>query len=244
MIPIGDDNVIGGSKPYFSYGLILINVFIFLIQVTTPGSLICEYATIPNDIANGEGYYTILTSMFLHGGWMHLAGNMLFIWIFADNVESTIGNLQFLLFYLLGGIAGSMGHLFFETGGVEVLETCCMVCPTMNECETACPGSVPSLGASGAISAILGAYLVMYPKSKIKIWALIMTFRWPAFVFLGLWFVEQMISGLGALGPSISGGVAWWAHIGGFVFGIVSGMLFKGKVNYRMTSADKPETYV
>jgi len=238
MIPIGDDNVIGGSKPYFSYGLILVNVIIFLIQVTTPGSLICDYATIPNDIANGKGYYTILTSMFLHGGWMHLAGNMLFIWIFADNVEATIGNLQFIIFYLLGGVAGSFGHLFFDGSAAEILQNCCMVCPALNACETACPGSIPSLGASGAISAVLGAYLVMYPKSKIKIWAFIMMLRWPAWVFLGLWFGEQMVSGLGSLGPSTTSGVAWWAHIGGFVFGLAGGFLFKSKAKYRTTGIE------
>ncbi len=241
MIPIGDDNVIGGCKPFFSYGFIIINIIIFFIQISTPGSLLCEFATIPNDIANGKGYHTIITSMFLHGGWMHLAGNMLFIWIFADNVEATIGNFQFLIFYILGGIAGSVGHLFFEVGGVEMVQNCCMVCPGLNECETACPGSVPSLGASGAISAVLGAYLVMYPKSKIKIWAVIMTFRWPAFVFLGLWFAEQMISGLGALSPSTGGGVAWWAHIGGFIFGVACGFLFKGKANYQTLDGEKQE---
>lgn len=247
MIPIGDDNVIGGARPYFSYGFILLNVIIFLIQLSSPGNLVCEFATIPNDIANGEGYYTILSSMFLHGGWMHLAGNMLFIWIFADNVESTIGNLSFLIFYLLGGVAGSLGHLFFETGGAEVLQNCCMICPSLNECENACPGSIPSLGASGAISAVLGAYLVMFPKSKIKIWAFIITFRWPAFIFLGLWFIEQMVSGLGALGPSVSGGVAWWAHIGGFVFGVACGFFFKSKVRYNSDStimADDNKPYV
>jgi len=238
MIPIGDDNVIGGAKPYFSYGLIIVNIIIFLIQVSTPGSLVCEFATIPSDIAIGKGYYTILTSMFLHGGWMHLAGNMLFIWIFADNVESTIGNLQFIIFYLLGGVAGSMGHIFFESGASEAVQNCCMICPGLNQCETACPGSIPSLGASGAISAVLGAYLVMFPKSKIKIWALFFTFRWPAFIFLGLWFVEQMVSGLGALGPSISGGVAWWAHIGGFAFGVACGFLFKTKAVYKLPNSD------
>lgn len=242
MIPIGDDNVVGGYKPYFSYGFILVNILIFLLQLATPGNLICEFATIPLDISNGKGYYTIITSMFLHGGWMHLAGNMLFIWIFADNVEATIGNFQFLIFYILGGIAGSAGHLFFESGGAEVLQNCCMICPGANECETACPGSIPSLGASGAISAVLGAYLVMYPKSRIKVWAILFTFRWPAFIFLALWFAEQLISGLGSLGPSVSGGVAWWAHIGGFVFGVACGFAFRGKSNYGITptSSDSP----
>lgn len=244
MFPIGDDNVIGGAKPYFSYGLILINVIIFFIQVSTPGSLVCEFATIPNDIVNGKGYYTILTSMFLHGGWMHLAGNMLFIWIFADNVESTIGNFPFIIFYLLGGVAGSMGHLFFDGAGGELLQNCCMICPGLNECETACPGSIPSLGASGAISAVLGAYLVMYPKSRIKIWAFIMTFRWPAYIFLGLWFLEQMISGIGSIGPSTSGGVAWWAHIGGFVFGLVVGFLFRNKAVYQTSTPGNQNTTV
>ena len=243
MFPIGDDNVVGGYKPYLSYGFILMNVIIFLIQLSTPGNLICEFATIPNDIAQGKGYFTILTSMFLHGGWMHLLGNMLFIWIFADNIEATIGSSKFLIFYLLGGIAGSLGHIFFEAGA-EILQNCCMVCPGANECETACPGSVPTLGASGAISAVLGAYLVMYPKSRIKIWFFFITFRLSAFIFLGLWFAEQLISGLGALGPSVEGGVAWWAHIGGFVFGIICGFLFRNQVKHAVDKPEGGKTYV
>jgi len=244
MFPIGDDNVVGGHKPYFSYGFIALNVIIFFIQLSTPGNLVCDFATIPNDIAAGKNYYTIITSMFLHGGWMHLLGNMLFIWIFADNIEATIGSFKFVIFYLLGGIAGSVGHLFFEAGGAELVQNCCMICPGSNECETACPGSVPSLGASGAISAVLGAYLVMYPKSKIKIWAFFITFRWPAFIFLALWFAEQLISCLGSLGPSTGGGVAWWAHIGGFVFGLACGFLFKGESNYKLDAPDGGGNYV
>ena len=244
MFPFGDDNVVGGHKPYLSIGFIIINVIIFIIQFTTPGNLICEYATIPNDIVQGKGYYTLITSMFMHGGWMHLFGNMLFIWIFADNIEATIGSLKFLIFYLLGGIAGSLGHLFFDGAASGLMENCCMICPGTNECETACPGSIPMLGASGAISAVLGAYLVMYPKSKIKIWFFFMTFRWPAFIFLGLWFAEQLFSGFGSLGPSTEGGVAWWAHIGGFVFGLICGYLFKGQMNYKLDAPEDNPPYV
>lgn len=227
MIPIGDDNVVGGYKPYLSYALILINVLVFLLQIYSPGNLVCDFAAIPNEVFAGKSYFTVVTSTFLHGGWMHLLGNMLFIWIFADNIEATVGSMMFIIFYMLGGLAGSMLHLYFEYSTVEAVVNCCSICPELMECEKPCPGSIPVLGASGAISAVMGAYLVMFPKSRIKIWALIFTFRWPAYLFLLLWFAEQLISGLGALGPSLSGGVAWWAHIGGFVFGLAGGFYFR-----------------
>lgn len=179
---------------------------------------------------------------------MHLIGNMIFLWIFADNIEATIGSTKFIIFYLLGGLAGSLGHIFIESGAIEVVNDCCRVCAEINPCDleqtNVCPGSIPSLGASGAISAVLGAYLVMFPKSKIKIFAFLFTFRLSAFIFLLLWFAEQLISGLGALTPSMGAGVAWWAHIGGFVFGIACGFLFKKETNYEGGSNGSGPSYV
>jgi membrane associated rhomboid family serine protease len=141
---------------------------------------------------------------------MHLLGNMLFLWIFADNIESTIGSLRFLVFYLLGGIAATAAHIITD------------------------PFSpIPMLGASGAISAVLGAYLVMYPRSRIKVLLFfLIRLRVPAILFLGLWFYMQMSSGLGALSGE-SGGVAWWAHIGGFAFGLASGFWMRSNIGYR-----------
>lgn len=236
IFPIGDDNVIGGCKPIFSYAFIFINVAIFFLQISVQGNLVCEFATIPQDIIHGKNYYTIITSMFLHGGWMHLLGNMLFLWIFADNIEATIGHIPFLLFYIAGGIFAALVHVYFEAqSGGALSAACCKVCE-VPDCENPCAGYIPSLGASGAISAVMGAYLVMFPKSKIKMIFIIFfkTFTIPAFLFLLFWFGQQLFSGVGSLGPASAGaGVAWWAHIGGFVFGLVLGFLFKGKVKVK-----------
>ncbi len=236
IFPIGDTNVKGGYKPLFSYGLIAINIVIFLFQVMTPGNLVCEFATIPGDVMDGNNLFTLFTSMFLHGGWMHLIGNMMFLWIFADNIEAIVGNKRFIIFYLLGGLFSAGVHIFFElyTGG-SVTDNCCMPCTQGMDCANIaqmCTGYIPSLGASGAISAVMGAYLVMFPKSKIKMLFFVMTFEISAIYFLGLWFAEQLISGVGSIGmfAGTSGGVAWWAHIGGFVFGLAFGYLCKNQM--------------
>jgi membrane associated rhomboid family serine protease len=219
FFPIGDTQVKGGYTPYIAYALIAINVVIFLYEVTL-GPHACEiflfkYGTIPAEITTGVDMHTLFTSMFLHGGWMHLIGNMLFLWVFADNIEAIIGSMMFLFFYIAGGLIGSAAHILVDTNSI-----------------------IPSIGASGAISAVMGAYLVMFPKSKIKVIILFFTAYMPALLFLLLWFGQQMISGLGALIPqeAESAGVAWWAHIGGFVFGVLFGLLFKSRIdqhNYR-----------
>ena len=150
IFPIGDDQVKGGYFPLFSYAFIVLNVVIFLFQISLPEvkqeAFILEFGSIPNEITNGEDLFTLGTSMFLHGGWMHLIGNMLFLWVFADNIEATIGNGKFLFFYFMGGVAAVAGHIYFNMDS-----------------------SIPMVGASGAISAVLGAYIVMFPKSRIKV---------------------------------------------------------------------------
>ncbi len=212
IFPIGDDQVQGGYKPLFSYTFILLNVLIFFYQVTLGESqlqgFVYHYGSIPAEIVSGEDYFTLLTSMFLHGGWIHLIGNMLFLWVFADNIEAIIGNMAFIVFYILGGLAAAGVHTLFNPDSV-----------------------VPAVGASGAISAVLGAYLVMFPSSRVKVVVIYFfrSFLMPAYFFLGIWIVQQLISGLLALGPSSaqSAGVAWWAHIGGFLFGVISGILIR-----------------
>ena len=211
IFPIGDDQVKGGSFPLFAYAFIALNVIIFFYQISLgqqgAQQFITHYGTIPQEITSGQDWFTMITSMFLHGGWMHLIGNMLFLWVFADNIEATVGNVKFLLFYLIGGIVASMAHI--------------MSGPT---------SAIPSVGASGAISAVMGAYLVMFPFSKIKMLVLIFfrSFRVAAILFLGLWIGQQLLAGLGSLAStSQTGGVAWWAHIGGFVFGVLAGFYFK-----------------
>ncbi|MBK7095471.1 MAG: rhomboid family intramembrane serine protease [Saprospiraceae bacterium] len=212
IFPIGDDQIKGGYKPIFSYSFIAINVLLYLFEVSLISSgqlsyFIEEYGAIPVEISSGKDLYTLFTNIFLHGGWMHLIGNMLFLWIFADNIEATIGNIRFLLFYLGSGMFASLIHVLFN------LES-----------------SIPSIGASGAISAVLGSYLVMFPRSRVRILVIYFfsSFNLSAYIFLGLWIVFQVISGISAMNQSPdSGGVAYWAHIGGFGFGIVYGLIAK-----------------
>ena len=211
IFPIGDDQVKGGHFPLFSYGFIIVNVAIFLFQVNLPydtqEAFIYHYGSIPREIIHGEDWFTLATSMFLHGGWMHLIGNMLFLWVFADNIEATIGSFRFLIFYFLGGLAAHAAHIYFNWGS-----------------------EIVTVGASGAISAVMGAYLVMFPTSKVKIWAfIIFFFRVPAILFLGIWIWQQSVSGLASLevATAETAGVAWWAHIGGFVYGVIAGIYYR-----------------
>jgi membrane associated rhomboid family serine protease len=212
LFPIGDDQVTGRYKPLVSYILIGLNILAFIFQISIPpgGQLafVMEYGMIPAEIVQGEHYYTLITNMFLHAGWLHLIGNMLFLWVFADNIESVIGKFPFILFYFGGGIAASAAHIFFN----------------MNS-------SIPVVGASGAISAVLGAYLVMFPASRVRVFFIIFlrSYYMPALYFLGIWGIQQFINGFISIVPTsaYSSGVAWWAHIGGFIFGIVAGFLIR-----------------
>jgi membrane associated rhomboid family serine protease len=209
IFPIGDEQIKGGFKPIFSYSFIGLNVALFFYELfmNSTGRLdifIENYGTIPIEIRTGQDLHTLFTNMFLHGGWMHLIGNMLFLWIFADNIEATIGNLRFLLFYIAGGILASLVHVAFNLNS-----------------------AIPSIGASGAISAVLGAYLVMFPKSRVKILVIYIfsSFYVSAFIFLGFWIIFQLFYGLSSIGQNVnSGGVAYWAHIGGFAFGMLYGL--------------------
>ena len=215
IFPIGDDQVQGGHKPFFAYVLIGLNILVFLFQVTLPAAqqqgFVATYGMIPVEITQGQDYYTMVTNMFLHGGWMHLIGNMLFLWVFADNIEAIIGKIPFLLFYFCGGICASLAHLAFDLNS-----------------------PVPAIGASGAISAVLGAYLVMFPASRVKIYVLYFfrSLYVPAIYFLGIWAVQQFINGFISIVPSsaFTSGVAWWAHIGGFIFGVTIGYIIRRRV--------------
>ena len=212
FFPIGDDQVKGGHFPIFSYAFIAINVLVFFYQSSLTGDavqqFVYEYGSIPRETMAGQDLYTLFTSMFLHGDWMHLLGNMLFLWIFADNIEATIGNLRFLVFYLLGGLAAHAGHIYFNMDSV-----------------------IPTVGASGAISAVMGAYLIMFPTSKIKMLALVFMVRVPAFLFLIFWIFQQVTLGRQSLATATAEttGVAWWAHIIGFAFGLVLGFYYRLK---------------
>ena len=144
LFPIGDDQVKGGYFPLFSYSFIALNIIIYYLQTTTASGLY-EYAAVPVEIVQGQDLHTLITSMFLHGGLMHIIGNMLFLWVFADNIEATIGNFRFLIFYILGGLAAHAAHIYFNLDS-----------------------NIPTVGASGAISAVMGAYLVMFPTSRVQ----------------------------------------------------------------------------
>ena len=211
LFPIGDDNIERGHPAIFSYSFLLLNIAAFIFQASIPeglrASFVETWGAIPFEISQGIDLQTLITSIFMHGSWMHLIGNMLYLWIFADNIEAVIGNFRFLIFYLVGGlVAGLMQVAISPYSGI------------------------PCVGASGAIAAVMGAYIVMFPKSRIRILILLFftVFYIPAWVFLGFWFIQQLASGLGVLGMSAegTGGIAWWAHIGGFAAGVVLVKLF------------------
>lgn len=250
IFPIGDTQVQGAYKPYFVYGFLALNLLVFLVQIATPGNLICEYAVIPQNIIEGKGLYTLLTSLFLHAGYMHILGNLLFLWVFADNIEVIIGSSRFIFFYLTGGIIASVTHIAMDGFGASELNCCqpCLNCQADDH--NYCQSYIPSLGASGAISAVMGAYMVMFPKSEIKVLILILfrSIKVSAWVFLAIWFAQQLLSGIGtnsSIETAATDSVAWWAHIGGFVFGLIGGLYFKKYINdHNLNSSLEKSHYV
>jgi membrane associated rhomboid family serine protease len=222
MIPIGDDNVPGAPFPIVNVFLIVINVIVFIFEaMLDPNSLeifINHWAVTPTQILAGQQWITLITGMFLHGSWLHLIGNMLFLAIFGDNIEGVIGHFPYLIFYLVGGLIAAFTHIFFNA-----------------------TSNVPSLGASGAIAAVMGAYIVMFPRSKVRAFILLgflgFVTRVSAIVFLGVWFVMQLFTGVTSLGVNTAqtSGVAVWAHVGGFVFGLIVGLFLRNRAT-RVTS--------
>lgn len=217
LFPIGDDNIERGHPAVFSYLFLLLNIGVFIFQASIPegsqASFVETWGAIPYEIAQGIDLETLFTSIFLHGSVLHLLGNMLYLWIFADNIEATVGNFRFLLFYLLGGMVAGLVQVAIDPAS-----------------------GTPCVGASGAIAAVMGAYVIMFPGSRVKMLFLLffMIFYVPSWVFLGIWFVQQAMSGIGALGMSMEGGgIAWWAHIGGFIFGLLAGFYFRDKYHTR-----------
>jgi membrane associated rhomboid family serine protease len=213
MIPIRDENPTR-SFPFVNYALIAINVLVFLWQVSlgsNPNAALYRMALIPSNVTSGLDLgdaRAVLTSMFMHAGLMHLLGNMLYLWIFGDNLEDVLGHFRYLAFYLLGGVAASMTHVFLNPSS-----------------------TVPTVGASGAIAATLGAYLLLFPHRRvvtiIPLGFFLHIARLPAIFVLGMWFVLQLFQGTLVLGMSQLGGVAFWAHVGGFVFGMLVGPLLR-----------------
>lgn len=212
MIPIRDQNPTR-HMPIMNYLLIAANVLVFLFFLMAGANqeaLVYQFALIPANVTAGVDLgdvRDIFTSMFMHGGWAHLLGNMLYLWIFGDNVEDRMGSFNYLIFYLAGGVAASLAHILTNPDS-----------------------QIPTVGASGAIGAVLGAYLVLYPRSRVLTFIPLGFFMRltlvPASIVLGLWFVLQLFSGVLSLGGPDVGGVAFWAHIGGFAFGALIAFLF------------------
>ena len=235
VLPLWDDNTDRQTTPIVNYAIIALNIFVFVVLqgLGTNDQFTYSFSTVPAEILQGHDivtparvvqymgqrliipglgptpgsvYFTLFTSMFMHGGLMHLGGNMLFLWIFGDNIEDRLGHVKYLIFYLLCGVIASLAHVF-TTGVFATSESALLV---------------PSLGASGAISGVLGGYILLHPKRRVTV----ILFRFltdvPAYVAIGIWFAFQLISGLGILGGgSQAGGVAYAAHVGGFLAGLV-----------------------
>ncbi|MDP5361949.1 MAG: rhomboid family intramembrane serine protease [Paracoccaceae bacterium] len=203
MLPIRDHNP-SQRTPYITLILIALNVAIFLAGLVlfqdqrALSQLYYNYALLPVRLSNGENYTALVTSIFLHGGIMHLAGNMLFLWIFGDNLEDEMGHIPFLIFYLACGIAASFAQYVTDPGS-----------------------TIPTVGASGAIAGVMGGYLLLFPKARVDIFIFFIVFfrilPIPAWIMLGLWFALQLFNGLSV--DTSMGGVAYWAHAGGFVIG-------------------------
>ena len=218
FIPLRDENP-SGKFAYVNVALLLANVAVFFYQLqlllASPRAIKAfelTYAMVPSRISGwfgGHGsfelaFLPLFTSMFLHSGFPHLLGNMLFLWIFGDNVEAAFGHVRYLLFYFFCGIGAGLVHVAFNYHS-----------------------HIPALGASGAISGVLGAYIVLEPRNRILTLILIFLIRVPAVVVLGVWFAMQFLSGISSLGTSVNGGVAVWAHIGGFLIGVLVGVVAK-----------------
>jgi membrane associated rhomboid family serine protease len=207
MLPIGDDNSTRRSIPVVTYILILLNVMVFLVEQGGGDAFIYTWSFTPYYfLANpGVEWITIFTSMFMHASWMHIIGNMLFLWIFGDNVEDRMGHLRFLIFYLLCGVAATFAQLFF-TAAADL--------------------TIPNLGASGAIAGVLASYLVLFPRQRVRVLVIARVIPMPAILVIGIWFALQLLSQLGAT----TDGVAYMAHIGGFIAGLLLTFIFRKKV--------------
>lgn len=241
FIPIGDDNRDRHTTPFVNYLLLIVNilVFIFLQDMGRDIAFTFAYSTVPAEILSGNDivtnpriledpytgqtvempglqvtpvpiYTTLLTSMFMHGGLAHLFGNMLYLHIFGDNLENVMGHLRYLAFYLICGVLAALAHVYSTA--------------YLNQSQL-----IPSLGASGAISGVLGGYMLLFPSRRIHVWVLLGTISVPAFLAVGIWIVFQVVNGMGALGGEEAGGIAYAAHIGGFIAGLLLVRLFADK---------------
>ena len=207
IMPIGDEGPVRRIVPIVTYALIALNVLFFFVELSGGESFIKHWAVIPRQLVNNPGgeFPTVFTSMFMHGGWVHLLGNMLYLWIFGDNVEDRLGHARFLIFYLLCGITAVAAQVAVSTAS-----------------------TLPNLGASGAIAGVLGAYMVMFPHRRVRVLTRGGVMLIPAFAAIGIWILLQFVS-IAPIDPEAqTGGVAYMAHIGGFIAGLVLSYVFRG----------------
>jgi membrane associated rhomboid family serine protease len=215
MLPIGDDNSARRTVPVVTYVLIALNIIFFFVELSGGDPFIEKWAFVPSRfLSNPLGdFLTLFSSMFMHAGWVHLGGNMLYLWIFGDNVEDRFGHIKYTIFYLLCGFAATFAQLAVSMGS-----------------------NVPNLGASGAIAGVLGAYILMFPLGKVRVWQGQQVIQVSALIVIGLWIVLQFFSSVASItNTADTGGVAYMAHVGGFIAGIVMTFLFKGNTKPRLT---------
>jgi membrane associated rhomboid family serine protease len=208
MLPIGDDDSARRTVPLVTYALIALNVLFFFVELSGGDAFIAKWAFVPSRfLANPSGdFLTLFTSMFMHAGWLHLGGNMLYLWIFGDNVEDRFGHGKYIIFYLVSGLAATFAQLAFSIGS-----------------------NIPNLGASGAIAGVLGSYILLFPQERVKVLQGQQVIQVPALIVIGLWIVLQFFNGIGSIANTTdTGGVAFMAHIGGFLAGLILTFLFRG----------------
>ncbi|MEB3774344.1 MAG: rhomboid family intramembrane serine protease [Desulfurococcales archaeon] len=236
-IPVSDENVPASEPPIINMTLIILNVLIFFMGILFPGLLVpgaVSYVDVVNElgmkpamIMAGEKLHTLLTSMFLHGGLAHLLGNMLYLYIFGDNIEAILGRWRYLLFYLISGLGASIFHI----ASIAFMPANALVNSVLAGGVN--PWLIPAIGASGAISGVLGAYLLLFPGSRVRVvtfWAWIPLFlEFPAYAYIAFWFIYQLIMGLATSLSGVQAGVAFWAHIGGFLTGMALLPLLAGR---------------
>lgn len=252
FLPIGDDNKDRQTTPYINYLFIAINILVFVFLQGRGGNwqFTFAYATVPAEILSGHDvvsssrvltdivtgdrlqipglqptpipvYFTLITSLFMHGGWMHLLGNMLFLMIFGDNIEDAMGHRRYFWFYLLCGLLASLSHVLFTAYSNQSIYT-------------------PSLGASGAISGVMGGYMLLFPTRSVRMWIFFFIVSVPAIIAVGLWFVFQVVNGLGTFGnDDAAGGVAYAAHIGGFIAGLLLVKAFARRRRVQLIQEEK-----
>jgi len=222
-IPLRDISRRPVHRPVVTISIIVINVVVFLLELAGGEAFVVHWAVIPANIVAGQHWITILTAMFMHAGWMHIIGNMVFLWAFGPEIEDAMGPLRYLAFYLLGGIVASVAQIAAMSSS-----------------------TVPNLGASGAIAAVMGAFLITYPRDKIRTllllgWFITVTVI-PASVLIGIWFLIQLFSQVGSVVAAQSGGgVAYMAHVGGFIFGAIIARLFEDPRRIAAQSVSRSE---